>query len=159
MGVPLEPADLEITHIHLYILQTTSICLDLGEGFSTPIWVMMGRYVVLTVLLLNPALVLGGLAKVEEVPLTPEELARVSSLKQVTKVTKEAEEADTAILVKGDQGKVTKENKEAEAEAAILVKGEQGRPCILKPDLEGGWKKLCAVFWLPGGDTYYSLSS
>jgi len=88
--------------------------------------------VVLTVLLLNPTLTFGGLAKVEEVPLTPEEVARVRSLKQVNQVNKEAEtEAE-------------------EVEAAILVKGEQGRPCILKPQLEGGWKKLCAVFWLPG---------
>ena len=86
----------------------------------------MGRYMGLVALLLNPALVLGGLAKVEEVPLTPEEVARVSSLKEVTKVSKVEE-------------------------AAILVKGDQGRPCILKPDLEGGWTKLCAVFWQPGG--------
>ena len=86
----------------------------------------MGRYMGLVALLLNPALVLGGLAKVEEVPLTPEEVARVSSLKKVTKVSKVEE-------------------------AAILVKGDQGRPCILKPDLEGGWTKLCAVFWQPGG--------
>ena len=91
--------------------------------------------VVLTVLLLNPALVLGGLAKVEGVPLTPEELARVSSLKQASKATKEEQETKVA-------------------ETAILVKGEQGRPCILKPQLEGGWKKLCAVFWLPGGQTH-----
>ena len=86
--------------------------------------------VVLMVLLLNPILVLGGLAKVEEVPLTPEEVARVNSLEQASKVTKVAE-----------------------AETAILVKGDQGRPCILKPQLDGGWKKLCAVFWLPGGQT------
>ena len=86
----------------------------------------MGRYMGLVALLLNPALVLGGLAKVEEVPLTPEEVAMVSSLKKVTKVSKVEE-------------------------AAILVKGDQGRPCILKPDLEGGWTKLCAVFWQPGG--------
>ena len=102
---------------------------------------MMGRYVVLTVLLLNPALALGGLAKVEEVPLTPQEVARVTNLKQVKQVTKVAKEAET---------NMTKVNKETEA--AILVKGDQGRPCILKPNLERGWKKLCAVFWLPGGD-------
>ena len=86
--------------------------------------------VVMTVLMLNPIWALGGLAKVEEVPLTPEDVARVNSLKQASKVTKEAE-----------------------AETAILVKGDQGRPCILKPQLDGGWKKLCAVFWLPGGQT------
>ena len=87
--------------------------------------------VVLTVLLLNPTLALGGLAKVEEVPLMPEDVARVNSLKQASKVTKEAE-------------------------TAILVKGDQGRPCILKPHLEEGWKKLCAVFWLPGGQILIS---
>ena len=86
--------------------------------------------VVLMVLLLNPIWALGGLAKVEEVPLTPEDVARVNSLEQASKVTQEAE-----------------------AETAILVKGDQGRPCILKPQLDGGWKKLCAVFWLPGGQT------
>ena len=81
--------------------------------------------------MLNPALSLGGLARVEEVPLTLEEVARVASLK-VTSLKEQVIEV-------------------AEAETAILVKGDQGRPCILKPDLEGSWKKLCAVFWKPGG--------
>ena len=94
----------------------------------------MERYLVLLALLLNPAFTFGGLARVEEVSLTPEEVARVASLNQ-----KEASSLKEGVAVV------------AGAETAILVKGEQGRPCILKPNLEGGWKKLCAVFWKPGG--------
>ena len=93
----------------------------------------MDRYVLLMALLLNPDFAFGGLARVEEVPLTPEEVARVASLKE------EASSLNEKVA------------EVAEAEAAILVKGDQGRPCILKPDLQRGWKKLCAVFWKPGG--------
>ena len=82
--------------------------------------------------MLNPDFAFGGLARVEEVPLTPEEVARVASLKE------EASSLNEKVA------------EVVEAEAAILVKGDQGRPCILKPGPERGWKKLCAVFWLPG---------
>ena len=81
--------------------------------------------------MLNSDFAFGGLARVEEVPLTPEEVVRVASLK-----------AEASSL---------KEEVTEVGEAAILVKGDQGRPCILKPDLQRGWKKLCAVFWKPGG--------
>ena len=82
------------------------------------------------------------LVKVEEVPLTPEDLLRVSSLTS-NRVTKEM------------LSKITKEEQAGGltemSEKAILVEGDQGRPCILKPGQGGGWKKLCAVYWLPGG--------
>ena len=105
----------------------------------------MERYVVLVALLLNPALALGGLARVEEEPLTLEEVKRVAGLKVKEVASLKEEKVDS---LKEEVTKV------AEAETAILVKGNQGRPCILKPDLEGGWKKLCAVFWKPGGQYF-----
>ena len=98
----------------------------------------MGRHCVpLMALLLSPAMAMGGLAKVEEVPLTSEEVARVSNLTEATGSQALSEAAETAILVKGDQG----------------------RPCILKPGPERGWKKLCAVFWLPGSEIHQVLKN
>ena len=116
----------------------------------------MRRCVIVIQLLLSPAL--GGLAKVlffasffffsnflvkvEEVPLTPEDLLRVSSLTS-NRVTKEML---SKITMEEQAGGLTEMS-----EKAILVEGDQGRPCILKPGQQGGWKKLCAVYWLPGG--------
>ena len=108
---------------------------------------------VLVALLLNPALALGGLARVEEEPLTLEEVKRVAGLKVKEVASLKEEKVDS---LKEEKMASLKEEvtKVAEAETAILVKGNQGRPCILKPDLEGGWKKLCAVFWKPGGQYF-----
>ena len=83
------------------------------------------------------------LVKVEEVPLTPEDLLRVSSLTS-NRETKEM--LSSKINMEEQAGGLTEMS-----EKAILVEGDQGRPCILKPGQEGGWKKLCAVYWLPGG--------
>ena len=76
-------------------------------------------------------------------PLTPEDLLRVSSLTS-NRVTKEM--LSSKITMEEQAGGLTEMS-----EKAILVEGDQGRPCILKPGQEGGWKKLCAVYWLPGG--------
>ena len=108
----------------------------------------MRRCVIVIQLLLSPAL--GGLAKVlffasfyfffnflvkvEEVPLTPEDLLRVSSLTS-NRVTKEM--LSSQITMEEQAGGLTEMSKKA-----ILVEGDQGRPCILKPGQGGGWKKL-----------------
>ena len=75
--------------------------------------------------------------------MTPEDLLRVSSLTS-NRVTKEM--LSSQITMEEQAGGLTEMS-----EKAILVEGDQGRPCILKPGQEGGWKKLCAVYWLPGG--------
>ena len=74
--------------------------------------------------------------------MTPEDLLRVSSLTS-NRVTKEML---SKITMEEQADMLTKM-----PEKAILVEGDQGRPCILKPGQQGGWKKLCAVYWLPGG--------
>ena len=74
--------------------------------------------------------------------MTPEDLLRVSSLTS-NRVTKEML---SKITMEEQAGGLTEMS-----EKAILVEGDQGRPCILKPGQQGGWKKLCAVYWLPGG--------
>ena len=77
--------------------------------------------------------------------MTPEDLLRVSSSSLTSnRVTKEM--LSSKITMEEQAGGLTEMS-----EKAILVEGEQGRPCILKPGQEGGWKKLCAVYWLPGG--------
>ena len=75
--------------------------------------------------------------------MTPEDLLRVSSLTS-NRVTKEM--LSSQITMEEQAGGLTEMS-----EKAILVEGDQGRPCILKPGQGGGWKKLCAVYWLPGG--------
>ena len=75
--------------------------------------------------------------------MTPEDLLRVSSLTS-NRVTKEM--LSGKITMQEQAGGLTEMS-----EKAILVEGDQGRPCILKSGQGEGWKKLCAVYWLPGG--------
>ena len=77
--------------------------------------------------------------------MTSEDLLRVSSLTS-NRVTKKV--LSSKITMEEQAGGLTEMS-----EKAILVGGDQGRPCILKPGhgQGGGWKKLCAVYWLPGG--------
>ena len=77
--------------------------------------------------------------------MTPEDLLRVSSLTS-NRVTMTKEMLSSKITMEEQAGGLTEMS-----EKAILVEGDQGRPCILKPGQGGGWKKLCAVYWLPGG--------